>query len=233
MPWYRSEKNPGADHGKIETPTSDEEFAEGMETGEFKKDSHRGYCVLLFYSAVRKGEASRALEEDFQLTEEAIIWDVGPRFKKNKYLKICSQCKDHNSSKAKFCKMCATDLSSVAPLLIKTKTITTPPLTLPLAAPYMSELKAAILEAQISGPGTMLFPYCPKTCYNIVHRVWNYPHLFRMSRITWFFQNKWTSTQIRSWTGLSLAALDYYAALVSTIQMGMSMAPKTEQKDAD
>ena len=224
MPWYRSEKNPGAEHGKIEIPTSDAEFAEGMKTGDFKKPGHMAYCVLLFYSAVRKGEASRAIMDDFQVSEEAIIWNVGPRFKKNKYRKLCPQCKDQNSSKAQFCKMCAQDLSSLKPELVKAKTVTTPPLTLPLSAPYMNLLKEAIEEARLGGPGTFLFPYCLKTCYNIVHRVWNYPHLFRLSRITWFFQHGYTPIQVRTWTGLSLQSLDYYAGLVSTIEMGVSMA---------
>lgn len=225
MPWYRSEKNPTPDHGKIETPTTESEFAEGIEHGEFVKPNHKAYCVLLFYSAVRKGEGARAVKEQFQVTETAIIWNVGPRFKKNKYLKVCPSCKDNNSSRARFCKICGVDISSVEPSMVGSKTVTTPPLTLPLEAPYMNLLKQAILKTP---KGQRLFPYSPKTCYNIVHRAFKYPHLFRLTRITWFLMNGYTTTEVKSWTGLSLAALDYYAGLVATVKMGESLAKRKE-----
>lgn len=221
MPWYRSVKNPTPGHGKIETPTPESEFAEGIERGEFVNPRHRSFSVLLFYTAVRKGEAARAVREQFQITERAIIWNAGPRFKKNKYLKVCPSCKDNNSSKAMFCKICGLDLSRVEPSQVGSKTFTTPPLTLPLGAPYMNLLKQVIEE---TAKGERLFPYSPKTCYNIVHRAFKYPHLFRLTRITWFLLNGYSTTQVRSWTGLSLAALEYYAGLVATVKMGESLA---------
>lgn len=94
-------------------------------------------------------------------------------------------------------------------------------LTLPLAAPFMPELKEAVEKTK---PHQRVFPYCPKTAYNIVRRVWKYPHLFRLTRITNFFLDGWTIAQVKSWTGLSLAALNYYVGVVDTIKMGESLA---------
>jgi hypothetical protein len=76
MPWYRSEKNP---EGKIETPLTDEDFKEGMKHGKFLNSKHRAFCELLYYSAVRKAEALRAVRDQFQITKTAIKFDVGER----------------------------------------------------------------------------------------------------------------------------------------------------------
>jgi hypothetical protein len=92
---------------------------------------------------------------------------------------------------------------------------------LPLDAPYMLELKKCIEE---TAEGKRVFPYCGKTGYNIVRRVFKYPHLFRLSRITKFFVDGYTIAQVRSWTGLSLAALEYYVGIVDTQKMGDSLA---------
>ena len=178
MPWYRIE-------GKIQTPLSDEDFQTGMENGEFIDPNHRGYCVLLFYSAVRKCEALRAVRNQFQVTNTAIMFEVGDRLKHSKH---------------------------------------TPALKIPLDAPYASELKEAIERTPQS---ERVFPYCAKTGYNIVRRAFKYPHLFRLSRITNFFLEGWTIAQIRSWTGLTLTALEYYVGLVDIIKMGDSLAKKS------
>lgn len=172
--------------GKIETATSENEFIEGMKHGEFLKPIHRAYCVLLYYSAVRTTEALRTLRESFQITESAIMFDVGVRLKHSKR---------------------------------------TPALLLPFEAPYMIELKDAIEEAR---KGECVFGFCRKTGYNVVRRVWHYPHLFRLSRITRFFLDGWTIPQVRSWTGLSLRALEFYVAIVDTAKMGESLARKVE-----
>jgi hypothetical protein len=47
---------------------TDKDFIDGMVNGKFVQESHRAYCVLLYYSAVRKSEARRALREQFRLT---------------------------------------------------------------------------------------------------------------------------------------------------------------------
>lgn len=101
--------------------------------------------------------------------------------------------------------------------------IETPSLPLPLSAPYMNELLEAL---GCTRHGERVFPYSPKTGYNIVRRAFKYPHLFRLSRITNFFLEGWTIAQVHSWTGLTLKALDYYLGLVDVSKMGESLAKK-------
>jgi len=71
-----------------------------------------------------------------------------------------------------------------------------------------------------------VWPYCRKTGYNIVHRVFHYPHYHRLTRITQFFLEGFTIPQVQSWTGLSLGALNYYIGLVDVSKMGASLRPK-------
>jgi len=168
--------------GKIEEPITDTEFAEGMASGHFVEDNHRAFCILLFYTGVRRGEAIRVTKQQFQISDKAIMYNVGERLKHSKE---------------------------------------TPILKLPLSAPYMDELQKLIEETKSGEP---LFRFCPKTAYNIVRRVFKYPHLFRLTRITTFFQQGYTIAQLRSWTGLSLAALEYYVGVVDTQKMGDSLA---------
>jgi integrase len=179
MPWYRSE-------GKIEQPLSDKDFKEGMEEGLFLTQKHKAYCVLLYYSAVRKHEGLRATKEHFQVLPDRIIFIVGKRLKHG---------------------------------------IETPGLPIPLNAPYVNELLEALGDTK---PKKRVFPYCDRTGYNIVHRAFKYPHLFRLSRITNFFLEGWTIAQVHSWTGLTLKALDYYLGLVDVSKMGESLAKKKD-----
>jgi len=171
-----------ADVQTIARAITDAEFSEGMESGHFVEDRHRGFCILLFYSGIQKGEALRAIRDQFQMTETAIMFNVGERLKHGKQ---------------------------------------TPALKLPLNAPYVSELRNFIEDTR---KGERVFPYCDKTGYSIVRRAFKYPHLFRLSRITNFFLEGWTIAQVRSWTGLSLAALEYYVGIVDTQKMGDSLA---------
>jgi hypothetical protein len=150
---------------------------------------------------------------------------VGERFKKTKWRKTCPKCLDPwNSPKASFCKCCGADIKDVEPQKIKSKTVKTSPLTLPINAPHMILLQNAIENTPRGKP---LFPYHPNTAYNIIHRVWKYPHLMRLSRISWFLARGWNTMQIKSWTGLSLSAIDYYVGLVETAKMGKSMGAST------
>jgi len=55
--------------GKIIRPLSSEEWLEAMENGRFVKDTHRGYVALLYYTAVRRGEALRT-KKNSSLFEE-------------------------------------------------------------------------------------------------------------------------------------------------------------------
>jgi len=98
---------------------------------------------------------------------------------------------------------------------------TTDPLPLPIQAPYIQELIELIERTPAD---SRVFDFSNKTAYNIVRRVWHYPHHFRLTRITGFFQDGRPITEVKSWTGLSLKALDYYAGKVTILDMGKSLA---------
>jgi integrase len=74
MPYYRT-------FGKIQQPLTDQDFVDGMTNGTFIQERHKGYCVLLYYSAVRKAEALRATKEQFDIRSETTYFSVGKRLK--------------------------------------------------------------------------------------------------------------------------------------------------------
>lgn len=105
--------------------------------------------------------------------------------------------------------------------------IETPPLEIPLNAPYANFIWASV---EHTGAGQRVWPYSKRTAYNIVRRAFKYPHLFRLSRITTFFNEGWTIPEVRSWTGLTLSALNYYIGLVTVKKMGASLNKFGERK---
>ena len=177
MPHYRIE-------GKLTEPMTDQDFIDGMTSGKFIEPSHRAYCVLLYYSAVRKSEARRALKEQFRLTPKFLVFEVKRRLKHG---------------------------------------IETPPLKIPLKAPFVTDLAETV---SATPDGQRVFSFSDKTAYNVVRRVYHYPHFFRLSRITSFFADGWSIAQVKNWTGLSLAALEYYVGLVDIDKMAESLAKK-------
>jgi hypothetical protein len=96
----------------------------------------------------------------------------------------------------------------------------TDPLPIPLDAPYVNSIWDTVVDTKKE---KKVWPYCRKTGYNIVHRVFEYPHYHRLSRITQFFLDGYTIPEVKSWTGLSLRALDYYVGLVGISKMGESL----------
>jgi hypothetical protein len=119
VPYYRIE-------GKLTEPMSERDFLDGMEHGKFVQESHRAYCVLLYYSAVRKSEARRALKEQFRVTSRFLVFEVKRRLKHG---------------------------------------IETPPLKIPLKAPYVDILVSQIEETEDS---SRVFCFSDKTAYNAV-----------------------------------------------------------------
>jgi integrase len=99
----------------------------------------------------------------------------------------------------------------------------TDPLPIPVNAPYIDLLVRQIDRTPKLG---RVFDFSDKTAYNIIARVWHYPHHFRLTRITGFFEDGRTITQVKNWTGLSLQALDYYAGKVDILNMGKSLVGK-------
>ena len=99
--------------------------------------------------------------------------------------------------------------------------IETSPLPIPFDAPYVDEIIYCWEKAE---SGQRIWPFSKRTAYNTVTRIMPaYPHYFRLSRITNFFLEGWTIAQVRSWTGLTLKALEFYVGLVDIQKMGESL----------
>ena len=96
----------------------------------------------------------------------------------------------------------------------------TPALPVSLKAPYVQNI---ILTYENLDPEALVFPYCRKTGYNIAKRFIGYPHYFRMNRITRFFMDGFTIPEVKSWTGLTIVALNYYIGKANTEKMGDSL----------
>jgi len=77
LPHYRK-------HGKILSPLSASAFEQLTLSGRFTHFKHKGFLVLLYYSGIRRAEALRVVKEQFQITEEELIFSVGLRLKKRK-----------------------------------------------------------------------------------------------------------------------------------------------------
>ena len=74
----------------------------------------------------------------------------------------------------------------------------TAPLPILYIKPFSEEIVFAIDHTQ---EGKRVFPYCRKTGYNIVARVFTYPHYFRLTKISMLFRKGYTIDQVRTWTG--------------------------------
>jgi integrase len=171
------------------TPITDEDFTQAMEDGYFVDRKHKGFAALLYYTAVRRGEALRARKEQFRILADRVIFEVGKRLKRGLH---------------------------------------TPPLNIPLSAPYADEIAWSVADTSSE---ERVWPYCAKTAYNIVRRVFPaYPHYFRLNRITNFFDEGWSIAQVRTWTGLSLKALEFYVGLVDVKRMGESLGQRQEAR---
>lgn len=211
---------------KLTNPLTDEQFIKGMKQGHFvKKPQHVGLVAFLHYSAVRISEGLRMKKEHFRVTPTILYADIGVRLKKGKRRKrLCPKCNKVNDKNAKFCKNCGRNLKGVTPLLIESKLpTTTPPLEIPADAPFVESIIDSIRATK---KGKRVWPYHRSTGWRIVKRVFAYPHYHRLTRITQFFLDGYTIPQVRSWTGLSLRALNYYIGLVSISKMGASLRPK-------
>ena len=90
---------------------------------------------------------------------------------------------------------------------------------LSLKAPYVDLIVKAV---DYTRKGQRVFPYSSMTVYNIVHRVFKYPHLHRLTQITWLIKEHGVLIA-RQWTGLSLRTLEYYCELVGLEKVGRSL----------
>lgn len=202
--------------GKLEIPYTPEEFASAMDNGNFKKLSHKAYCVLVNYSAVRRQEALRPLREAFTITEKTLFFQPGPRLKKQKHRRVCPYCQTTNKKDAKLCRLCQKDISTVEPKLFG-KPVTTKPLKLPLSLPYMNLL---VDQVKKTPPKQRVFDFTGMTAWRIFERCGlHYPHYSRLTRITTWLDKGIPTIKVRAVTGLTLSTLESYAGSVSTEEM--------------
>ena len=200
-PWYRNE-------GKILTPLTEDDFSDGMQNGKFVQDNHQGYCAFLYYSALRKTEALKMRKKDFQIGVRNITFVA----------EFPQEIKKRISTEDGSIKRVATGKIAYGRLKHGKKT---PPLVIPRTAPFADTIVDAIHDTERDED--LVWPYSAKTGYNIVHRAFKYPHLFRLSRITNFFIAGWTIAQVKNWTGLTLTALEFYVGQADTQKMGESL----------
>jgi integrase len=210
---------------KLTNPLSDEEFIAGMNRGPFvQKPQHPGYIAFLHYTGLRMGEALNLSPDDFTVNSENLMVSVAfPR-------ELMKVIKNPDGTKTKI------PTGKIVYERFK-HSKQTPPLPLSLDLPFIDYVLQSIEEAKKQNLDRV-WPYCRKTGYNIVHRVFKYPHYHRLSRITWFFQphpeidrpQGFSIAEVRSWTGLSLKALDYYVGLVGIERMGQSLLSTKNKK---
>jgi hypothetical protein len=215
VPWYRIE-------GKLENPMTEAEFAQGMNQGHFVNQKHKAYCILLYYTGIRRGEGVLLIRDQFRLLPNQLLVDVFfPRPQTKKVKQPDGHFKRVPTGKTVFERF--------------KHSIRTPPIPIPLTAPYADLLEDVVVQTK---KGECVFNFCSRTAYNVVRRAFKYPHYFRLSRITWFFMphpeidrpQGFSIAEVHSWTGLSLKALDYYLGLVSVGKMGEALAIGGKEK---
>lgn len=93
--------------------------------------------------------------------------------------------------------------------------------TAPLPILFEKPLTEEILWCiQHTNANQRVWTYCRKTGYNIVDRVFTYPHYFRMTKITMLFRKGFTIDQVRTWTGhKALGSLSPYVGFANVEKM--------------
>lgn len=90
----------------------------------------------------------------------------------------------------------------------------TPPLKIATDKPFIPELIEHLLG--ITDAQERVFNFCSRTAYNITERFLDtYPHYFRLSRITNELNKGRTIPEMKTFTGLTLTALDSYVGIVT------------------
>jgi hypothetical protein len=97
----------------------------------------------------------------------------------------------------------------------------TDPLKVNLDAPFIQEFIEHIEHTKES---SRVFEFSDKTAYNIMRRAgFFYPHYCRLSRITNLFVSGKNIAEVKSFTGLSLKALDFYVGKVGLLKIADSL----------
>jgi integrase len=90
------------------------------------------------------------------------------------------------------------------------------PLKVPFSKPFTDLIQQSVEETK---QGKRVFPYCRATGYNVVARVFTYPHHFRLTRIS-FLAMKFSVLQLVNYTGLNPATLKFYMGRTDIEKMG-------------
>jgi hypothetical protein len=97
----------------------------------------------------------------------------------------------------------------------------TDPLKIRLDAPFLDDLIKQINQTE---PDRTIFNFSTQTAYNIMVRCGlHYPHYMRLSRITNLFASGMSIAEVKSFTGLSLKALDFYVGKVALLKIADSL----------
>jgi integrase len=97
----------------------------------------------------------------------------------------------------------------------------TPPLTVLLKRPFVSEIVKSVERTRAN---RRIWKFTRMTAYRLLRDTgFNYPHYMRLNRVTDLFSKGYSIDQIKSWTGLSLGALNYYVGIVNTREIGKNI----------
>jgi len=192
-----------------------------MTTGHFVNHKHRSLIILYRKTGLRKSEALKLMREDFSLQPDKLLVNVSfPVEKVIRRKRLDGTFEKIHTGKTVYERLKHSKVTPALPIYLNDK--------------FAEELKDAVLSTP---KGQRVFPYSAKTGYNIVRRAFKYPHLFRLSLITWFFMahpeigrpQGFSIAEVRSWTGLSLKALDYYIGIVAIDKMGKGITTPMER----
>ncbi|MDG6222544.1 MAG: tyrosine-type recombinase/integrase [Candidatus Bathyarchaeota archaeon] len=94
----------------------------------------------------------------------------------------------------------------------------TPPLSVKLDRPFVHNIVSVIQETD---KGSKVWNFSRVTAWRIINKHFDkYPHYYRLNRITTFFDKGYPISKVKSWTGLTLKALDYYVGVSDVSKMG-------------
>ena len=91
---------------------------------------------------------------------------------------------------------------------------------IPVSRPYAGCIWEAV--EQTKKTKQRVFPYSRRTAYNIISRVWYYPHHLRLTRITDILKKK-NVVAAKAWTGLTLQSLEYYVGLLEMEEIAKTL----------
>lgn len=97
----------------------------------------------------------------------------------------------------------------------------TPPLQVKTDRPFVS-LIVSVVKA--TPKHERVWKFHRTTAWRFIAKNFStYPHFYRLNRITTFFDDGYTINKVKTWTGLTLKALDFYVGLSSISEMGDSL----------